>query len=387
MAFSKIGAYQYYTSIGDTETASKYSSTDAYGTINNPMVIRNIYEFSNTSMDDINKDEFYMIMVDDINMDDYPELDKLYSNPFQNAIVIESYGKSVHIDFNGYCIRNLLVRNYTFNTQSKYAFIKFYVKGYENVTLYLDNVRIENFVISNFTTTTTTSMDYSLFWNTAGNIVINNMYVSIYHNRDKSLAISGRYNMFSLCLPVDSYTTKIFNLYTKFSGNINKATRYDGNNNSLLYIHNKMKIYDWTIDFRDFYWIDTYPSGDDNLLYNDSANIDTVHIVGKLNYTRSNSSGNGKQKRCVSILGGSTVTNVLCDAEINHVNKESSDNISSYYLYDIVTAFNSSSSFINKDKVKFSESYSKIGDSIKCTTEQLKDPAFLTQNGLVFMQT
>lgn len=385
MAFSKIGAYQYYTSIGDTETASKYSSTDAYGTINNPMVIRNIYEFGNSNSSEIAYDHFYMIMVSDINMDDYPELDKLYSNPFQNAIILHMEG-SVHIDFNGCCIRNLIVRNFTFNTQSNYAFIKFYAT-YGRSTVYLDNVRIENFVISNFTTTTTTSMNYSLFWNYGGNTVINNMYVSIYHNRDKSLAIQDRYNMFSLCLPVDSYTTKIFNLYTKFSGNINKATRYDGNNNSLLYIHNKMKIYDWTIDFRDFYWIDTYPSGDDNLLYNDSANIDTVHIVGKLNYTRSNSSGNGKQKRCVSILGGSTVTNVLCDAEINHVNKESSDNISSYYLYDIVTAFNSSSSFINKDKVKFSESYSKIGDSIKCTTEQLKDPAFLTQNGLVFMQT
>lgn len=386
MAFSKIGAYQYYTSIGDTETASKYSSTDAYGTVNNPMVIRNIYEFGNTAYTEIQITNFYMIMVSDINMDDYPELDKLYSQFFMNAIVLHTQ-YPVHIDFNGYCIRNLIVRNFTFKTQSKYSFIKFSIENDKNnVTVYLDNVRIENFVISNFTTTTTTSMNYSLFWNTAGNIVINNMHVSIYHNRDKSLAIQDRYNMFSLCLPVDSYTTKIFNLYTKFSGNINKATRYDGNNNSLLYIHNKMKICDWTIDFRDFYWIDTYPSGDDNLLYNDSANIDTVHIVGKLNYTRSNSSGNGKQKRCVSILGGSTVTNVLCDAEINHVNKESSDNISSYYLYDIVTAFNSSS-FINKDKVKFSESYSKIGDSIKCTTEQLKDPAFLTQNGLVFMQT
>lgn len=387
MAFSKIGAYQYYTSIGDTETASKYSSTDAYGTVNNPMVIRNIYEFGNSAYTEITQENFYMIMVSDINMDDYPELDKLYSQFFMNAIVLHTQ-HPVHIDFNGYCIRNLIVRNFTFSTQSNYSFIKFSIENDKNnVAVYLDNVRIENFVISNFTTTTTTSIDYSLFWNTAGNIVINNMYVSIYHNRDKSLAIQDRYNMFSLCIPVNGYTTKIFNLYTKFSGNINKATRYGGNNNSLLYIHNKMKIYDWTIDFRDFYWIDIYPSGDDNLLYNDSANIDTVHIVGKLNYTRSNSSGNGKQKRCVSILGGSTVTNVLCDAEINHVNKESSDNISSYYLYDIVTAFNSSSSFINKDKVKFSESYSKIGDSIKCTTEQLKDPAFLTQNGLVFMQT
>ena len=385
MAFSEIGAYQYYTSIGDTETASKYSSTDGYGTINIPVVIRNIYEFGNSTSSEIAYDHFYMIMVSDINMDDYPELDKLYSNPFQNAIILHIEA-SVHIDFNGYCIRNLIVRNFTFKTQSNYAFIKFYA-SYGRSTVYLDNVRIENFVISNFTTTTTTSMNYSLFWNYGGNTVINNMYVSIYHNRDKSLAIQDRYNMFSSCLPVDSYTTKIFNLYTKFSGNINKATRYDGNNNSLLYIHNKMKICDWTIDFRDFYWIDTYPSGDDNLLYNDSANIDTVHIVGKLNYTRSNSSGNGKQKRNVCVLGGSTVTNVLCDAEINHVNKESSDNISSYYLYDIVTAFNSSSSFINKDKVKFSESYSKIGHSIKCTTEQLKDPAFLTQNGLVFMQT
>lgn len=386
MAFSKIGAYQYYTSIGDTETASKYSSTDAYGTVNNPMVIRNIYEFGNTAYTEIQITNFYMIMVSDINMDDYPELDKLYSQFFMNAIVLHTQ-YPVHIDFNGYCIRNLIVRNFTFKTQSNYSFIKFSIENNKNnVAVYLDNVRIENFVISNFTTTTTTSMNYSLFWNTAGNIIINNMYVSIYHNRDKSLAISGRYNMFSLCLPVDSYTTKIFNLYTKFSGNINKATRYDGDKNSLLYIHDKMKIYDWTIDFRDFYWIDRYPTNDDNLLYNDSANIDTVHIVGKLNYTRSNSSGNGKQKRCVSILGGSTVTNVLCDAEINHVNKESSDNISSYYLYDIVTAFNSSS-FINKDKVKFSESYSRIGDSVKCTTEQLKDPAFLTENGLVFMQT
>ena len=386
MAFSKIGAYQYYTSIGDTETASKYSSTDAYGTANNPMVIRNIYEFSNTSMDDINKNEFYMIMVDDINMDDYPELDKLYSNPFQNAIVIESYGNSVHIDFNGYCIRNLLVRNFTFNTQSKYAFIKFYVKGYENVTLYLDNVRIENFVISNFTTTTTTSIDYSLFWNTAGNIVINNMYVSIYHNRDKSLAISGRYNMFSLCIPVNGYTTKRFNLYKKVSGNINKATAYNKDNNSLLYIHDKMKIYDWTIDFRDFYWIDTYPASADNLLYINSANIDTVHIVGKLNYIRSDSGGNGSATIYVCILNGSTVTNILCDAEINHINKETPARISGSKFYDILFVFNSSS-FINKDKVKFSEEYSRIGDSIKCTTEQLKDPAFLTQNGLVFMQT
>ena len=76
MAFSKIGAYQYYTSIGDTETASKYSSTDAYGTVNNPMVIRNIYEFSNTAYTEIQITNFYMIMVNDINMDDYPDLDK-----------------------------------------------------------------------------------------------------------------------------------------------------------------------------------------------------------------------------------------------------------------------------------------------------------------------
>lgn len=387
MAFSKIGAYQYYTSIGDTETASKYSSTDAYGTVNNPMVIRNIYEFSNTNYMDVNQNDFYMIMVKDINMDDYPELDKLYSNPFQNAIVIESYGCRVHIDFNGYCIRNLLVRNFTFQTQSNYAFIKFTDKGYDNTTLYLDNVKIENFVISNFTTTTTTSMNYSLFWNSRGNIVINNMYVSIYHNRDKSLAITGRYNMFSLCIPVEGYTTKIFNLYTKFSGNINKNNGYnEGNQNSLLYVHSRMRIYDWTIDFRDFYWIDTNPAGADNLLYINSANIDTVHIVGKLNYIRSNSGGNGTPARYVCILNGSTVTNILCDAEINHTNKEKPDHISSSNLYDILFVFNSSS-FINKDKVKFSESYSKIGDSIKCTTEQLKDPAFLTENGLVFMQT
>ena len=212
------------------------------------------------------------------------------------------------------------------------------------------------------------------------------MYVSIYHNRDKSLAIRNRYNMFSLCLPVNSYTTKIFNLYTKFSGNINKATAYNADNNSLLYIHDKMRIYDWTIDFRDFYWIDTYPASADNLLYINSANIDTVHIVGKLNYIRSDSGGNGYPTRYVCILNGSTVTNILCDAEINHINKETPARISGSKFYDILFVFNSSS-FINKDKVKFSEEYSRIGDSIKCTTEQLKDPAFLTQNGLVFMQT
>lgn len=386
MAFSKIGAYQYYTSIGDTETASKYSSTDAYGTVNNPMVIRNIYEFSNTAYTEIQITNFYMIMVNDINMDDYPELDKLYSHPFMNAIILHTQ-YPVHIDFNGYCIRNLIVRNFTFSTQSNYSFIKFSIENNKNnVAVYLDNVRIENFVISNFTTTTTTSMQYSLFWNTAGNIIINNMYVSFYHNRDKSLAIRNRYNMFSLCLPVNSYTTKIFNLYTKFSGNINKATAYNADNNSLLYIHDKMRIYDWTIDFRDFYWIDTYPANPDNLLYINSANIDTVHIVGKLNYIRSDSGGNGYATRYVCILNGSTVTNILCDAEINHINKETPARISGSKFYDILFAFNSSS-FINKDKVKFSEEYSKIGDSIKCTTEQLKDPAFLTQNGLVFMQT
>ena len=379
MAFSKIGAYQYYTSIGDTETASKYSSTDAYGTVNNPMVIRNIYEFGNTGSSDITQDHFYMIMVKDINMDNHPELDKLYGHPFLNKIQMSGYSKIIHIDFNGYCIRNIIVRNQVLEAGSNWSFI--YFIG-DSGRIYLNNVRLENLIISNLRTSsdTTSTGVQSIFgtqYNT-NNIIVNNMYVSCYYNKTKD--ISTQFNRFTL-IHGQGRTVKIFNLYTKFSGTINQQSSSTSTSSlraeqTLLCMNSTVQIFDWTIDFRNFYWIDQYSSQESYLFYTGAVNIDTVHIVGTINRVAIDTNINFK--RSYLLYGSKTPTNIICDANINFNDYASS--------FESICVSNNSSSFINKDKVTPKTCVSSEYN-ILCTTEQLKDPAFLTQNGLVFMQT